>query len=215
MTTGGTMSEQQATARRLVKDHGVSLAEEAGITLRDKPSPLWRLLVLSLLLSAPIGSEQAVSTARELSRSGWRTPARMRDSTWQQRVDALGAGGYRRFDESTSTRLADLAHMLLQRWDGDLRRLRADAPGDVRRLGSLLQEFDGIGPTGAAIFLREVQAVWHDVRPYADDLAREGAQDAGLPTNADGLATLVPASDVHRLVAACARVAREPGLLEG
>lgn len=37
-------SDQRALARRLVKEHGVTLCEAAGITLRDKPSPLWRLL---------------------------------------------------------------------------------------------------------------------------------------------------------------------------
>jgi hypothetical protein len=30
--------------------HGTTDAEDAGITVRDKPSPLWRLLVLAHLL---------------------------------------------------------------------------------------------------------------------------------------------------------------------
>ncbi len=205
---------QRDIARTLVREHGRTFAEDAGITLRDEPSPLWRLLVLSLLLSARIDAAIAVASARELSAAGWRTPQRMRDSTWQQRVDVLGRGGYRRYDERTSTQLADAAVLLLDRWRGDLRRLHAEGRSDAARLAELLQEVKGIGPTGASIFLREVQAVWTDVSPYLDDLTLEGARVAGLPVAPDRLVSLVPAKDVPRLVAACVRVARDPKLME-
>jgi hypothetical protein len=72
-----------------------------------------------------------------------------------------------------------------------------------------LQEFTGIGPAGAAIFLREVQGVWPDVAPYVDRLAAEGADRLGLPTSPDGLADLVAAEDLPRLVAGCVRAARD------
>ena len=205
---------QHDIAGTLVHDHGRTLAEDAGITLRDKPSPLWRLLVLSLLLSARIGSDMAVASARELSAAGWRTPQRMRGSTWQQRVDALGRGGYRRYDERTSTQLDDAAGLVLDRWHGDLRKLHEEGGSDAARLAELLQEVKGIGPSGASIFLREVQAVWADVTPFVDDLALEGARAAGLPGDPSRLAGLVPAADLPRLVAACVRVARDPRLLE-
>ena len=51
----------------------------------------------------------------------------MRAATWQQRVNALGRGGYRRYDERTSTMLGDGAALLLDRYAGDLRRLRDDS----------------------------------------------------------------------------------------
>lgn len=206
---------QSDIARTMVREHGRTFAEDAGITLRDEPSPLWRLLVLSLLLSARIDSGIAVASARELSAAGWRTPQRMRDSTWQQRVDALGRGGYRRYDERTSTQLGDAATLVLDRWGGDLRRLHAEGGPDVDRLAGLLQEVKGIGPVGSTIFLREVQAVWDDVVPFVDDLATQGARGAGLPGDTGTLADLVTAQDLPRLVAACVRVARDPQLLEG
>ena len=164
------MTGQRDLAHRLLTTHGRTFAADAAITLRDKPAPLWQLLVLSLLLSTRISSDIAVATARELFSAGWRTPEHLRESTWQERVDALGRGGYRRYDESTATRLDDAAALLLDRWKGDLRRLRDEAEGDSRRIADLLQAFDGIGPTGASIFLREVQQVWPAVRPFADDL---------------------------------------------
>jgi hypothetical protein len=91
----------------LLRQHGTTYAEAAGIPLADKPSPLYQLLVLTTLSSTRISADVAVTAARELFRAGWRTPERMRTATWQQRVDALGRGGYRRYDESTATKLAD------------------------------------------------------------------------------------------------------------
>ncbi|HEY9441558.1 MAG TPA: endonuclease, partial [Streptomyces sp.] len=90
------------TLNVLLERHGTTYAAEAGIRLRDTPQPLYQLLVLSQLLSARIRASVAVAAARALFSHGMRTPRRMADATWQQRVDALGEGGYRRYDERTS-----------------------------------------------------------------------------------------------------------------
>ena len=208
-------TSNRATARALIDRHGTTFAAEAGITLRDKPSPLWRLLVLTLLLSARIDAAIAVRSARELSKAGWRTPERMLDSTWQQRVDALGRGGYRRYDEKTSTQLEQLATTATQRWRGDLRGLHDEAGDDTAHVAKLLQEFTGIGPTGASIFLREVQAVWPDLAPYVDAVAADGASRLGLPRDATALARLSDdRTDLVRLVAGCVRAARSDDVVD-
>ena len=103
-------------------------------------------------------------------------------------IAALGRGGYRRYDERTATQLREMAPLVLDRYGGDLRRLADAADGDVDRAARLLQEVKGIGPTGAAVFLREVQAVWPWVRPYLDDRARAGARRVGLPDDGERLA---------------------------
>ncbi|GAA1520725.1 endonuclease [Brevibacterium permense] len=206
------MSTQREHAARLIDAHGRTFAAEAAITLRDKPAPLWQLLVLSLLLSTRISSDIALASARELFSAKWRTPQRLRASTWQQRVDALGRGGYRRYDESTATRLAEAADLLIDRWDGDLRKLRDEAEGQPGRIARLLQEFTGIGPTGASIFLREVQQVWPSVRPAFDPLVRKGAKTAGLPEQDEKLTALVGDDDLAGLAAALVRLARDPDL---
>lgn len=207
--------EHEELARRLVDEDGQTFAAAAGITLRDKPAPLWQLLVLSLLLSARISSDIALTTARELFSTGWRTPQHLRQSTWQQRVDVLGHGGYRRYDESTATRLDDAAALLLTRWDGDLRRLREEADGDPVRISKLLQEFTGIGPTGASIFLREAQQVWPELRPFTDKLVLKGAAAAGLSEDPHKLGELVVGDEFANLAAALVRVARDPDILDG
>ncbi|HCA86539.1 MAG TPA: endonuclease [Streptomyces sp.] len=225
MSGTGRTKKNDELVRALLDEQGRTYADEAGIRLKDTPQSLYQLLVLSLLLSARIRADIAVASARALFAAGMRDARRMADATWQQRVDALGEGGYRRYDERTATQLGDGAELLLDRYGGDLRRLRAAAGGggsggssgggkgsgggggDVEEEKALLQEFPGIGPTGADIFLREAQGVWPELRPYIDSKALAGAERVGLPGSPAALAKLVDGDDLPRLAAALVRVA--------
>lgn len=200
------MADRRALARAVVRRHGRTFAEDAGIRLEDKPSPLYQLSVLALLLSARISSRIAVAAATELFRDGLRSARAMAEATWQRRVDDLGRGHYRRYDERTSTQLGNGAKLLLDRWHGDLRRLHQQADGDLGRLRAGLKELPGIGDTGADLFLREAQVVWPDLRPFVDNRAARGAAEIGLPTDPDELARLVPEQDLPRLVVGLVRV---------
>lgn len=172
-----------------MRRHGQTSAEDAGIPVGDTPSPLCRLLVLSLLLSAWI-SAGIGAAARELSSVGWRTPMSMQDATWQQRVDALGWSGHRRYDKRTSTQLGELADTVLDRYRGDPRRCtgptstprRRSPPGSAR---------SGWPSSGA-----RVQAVWTDLAPYVNDIAADGPQALDLPRTGDRLAALVTPADL-------------------
>ncbi len=82
------MNRQERVVRELVGAHGRTYADEAGIRLKDTPQPLYRLLVLSHLLSARIRGSIALATARALHEAGLRDPRRMAEATWQERVDA-------------------------------------------------------------------------------------------------------------------------------
>ncbi|WP_432842397.1 hypothetical protein [Dactylosporangium sp. CA-092794] len=201
--------DQRGVVRALLDAHGRGYAEEAGIKLADKPGPLYQLQVLATLLSARISAQIAVAAARELFAAGYRTPARMLGASWQDRVDALGRGHYRRYDERTATLLGDAARLCQDRWRGDLRRLHAEGGADAKRLQRLLTEFPGIGPTGADIFLREVQGVWPDIAPFADAKVLDGAKRLGLPTAAGDLAALAPAGQLPNLLSALVRVGRD------
>lgn len=194
----------QDTARALLDRAGTSYAAEAGIKLRDQPSPLYRLLVLSVLLSTRIKAEIALSAARELRTYG--TPQKMLDASWQDRVDALGRGHYVRYDESTASALGDGAHLLLDEYRGDLRKLRAKADGNVDALRERLREVPRLGPVGVDIFCREAQAVWPELRPYFDKKSRNGAERIGLPTDSEKLAELVAEDELAHLAAALVRV---------
>ncbi|MEV8565306.1 endonuclease [Streptomyces sp. NPDC051322] len=201
------MPTQRDTTRALLDTCGRTFAAEAGIGLRDTPQPLYRLLVLACLLSARIRSSVAVAAARDLSESGMRDARSMREATWQERVDSLGRGGYRRYDERTATQLGDGAQLVLDKYGGDLRKMRGEADGDVEHLRRLLQEVQGLGPAGANIFLREVQGIWTEAAPLLDAKALQGAAAVGLPEDARRLARLVDTETLPAFAAALVRVA--------
>lgn len=199
-----------AAARRRASElidgsSGRTYAQEAGIRLKDAPSPLYQLLVLTTLLSVRINASIAVAAAREVYAAGWRTPRAMAAASWQEVVDALGRAHYRRYDESTATALGEGARSVQQRWHGDLRLLRREADGDAGRIRELLQEFRRIGPVGAEIFCREAQGVWPELRPAFDDRALDGARRSGLPAERRRLAALVEPEQLPRLAAALVR----------
>lgn len=198
--------------RRLLATVGTTYASQAGIKLADRPAPLYQLLVLSVLLSTRIKAEIALAAARELFAAGCRTPRGMLQASWQDRVDALGRGHYVRYDESTATALGEGARLLQQRYRGDLRRLRDAAGGDVSKLEKLLRETPRLGPTGAAIFCREAQAVWPELRPYLDRKALDGARRLDLPADPAELASLLAPDDLARFAAALVRVALDAKL---
>ena len=198
--------------RKLLELAGTSYARQAKIRLADQPAPLYQLLVLSVLLSTRIRADIAVAAARELFAAGYRTPRAMQRASWQDRVDALGRGRYVRYDESTATALGDGAGLLLERYQGDLRRLRRAAGADRSQLERRLREFPRLGPAGGAIFCREVQAVWPELRPYLDRKALDGARRLGLPADPEQLAGAVAGSDLARLAAALVRVSLDARL---
>jgi len=200
--------ESQLIVRELLDRYGRLYAEDAGIRLADRPGPLYQLLVLATLLSAPIPADIGVAAARELFAAGYRNPKAMSQASWQDRVDALGRGHYRRYDERTATMLGDSADLLSSKWHGDLRKLRDEAGGDAGGIASRLTTFPGVGPVGASIFLREVQDVWPAVAPYVDAKVTSGANRVRLPADRESLAGLLTRSgQPARLAAALVRVA--------
>lgn len=196
---------KNAIVKTLMARHGRSYCDEIGIALADKPSPLFRWLVASLLFSARIGAPQAVEAAKALSKAGWRTADRMAAATWEERVRVLNGNGYARYDESTSRMLADTAGTLIEDYGGDLRRLRAAADGDVKRAERLLTAFKGIGPTGAAIFLREAQGLWTEFRPYVDPKALKAGKQLGLGDTPAALAGHIAKKDFPTFLTALVR----------
>jgi hypothetical protein len=201
--TGG--ESQREVARRAVQEHGLTYARQAGLTLTDTPSALYRLLVLTVLLANRLPATAAVGAAAAVSRAGLRTPATMAAATWQERGDVLAASGYRRLAGRTATVLGAGAEMVLERWGGDLRRLRDESGGEAPAVRRAVETVPGIGRLGSAIFCREAQGVWPQLAPFADERVVLGAQALGLPTTGPGLAALVPPADLVHLVAACVR----------
>ena len=190
----------------LLERHGQTYAAELGIDLeRNTPSMLYRWLCTATLLSARIGADIAMHAARALADQGWTTAQKMADATWEQRTRTLNQAGYARYDESTSRMLGDTADMLLEKYGGDLRKLRDAAERDTGRERALLKECKGIGDVGADIFCREAQVAWDELFPFADRRALDAAGRLGLEDDADRLAKRVARKDYPRVLAALVR----------
>lgn len=183
----------------LLERHGRAFADEAGIPLADKPSPLFQLLVLTSLLSANLDAHLGLRAMRTLREAGLRTPQKLLDAGDDGRWQVLSDARYLR-KEQTARQLGQLAEQVHDNHDGDLRRLK-----DTDGLEDALQGFTGIGAVGAAIFCRELQAVWPSLRPYADDKVRQSAERLGLPHSPRGLMDLAGTDDLSLLGAALVR----------
>jgi endonuclease III len=190
----------------LLERHGRTYAEELGIRLeRGTPSVLFRWLCAATLLSARIGAEAAMQATRALAKQGWTTAEKMAATSWEQRTRTLNEAGYARYDESSSRMLGDTAELLLDKYRGDLRQLRAAAERDPQRERTLLKECKGIGDVGADIFCREAQVAWDELFPFADRRALQAAGRLGLDDDAGRLAKRVSRKDYPRLLAALVR----------
>ncbi|MGK2867108.1 MAG: endonuclease [Mycobacterium sp.] len=207
------MADQQKIVANLLEHAGTTYADDAGITLRDTPAPLFQLLTLAMLASKPINAEIAVTAFRELNAAGLRTPDAVLDAERQTMINAFGRAHYARYDESSATRLIEMATRVHDEYSGDLRKLAEHAEQDVESASRALQQFKGIGPTGAAIFLREVQDVWPWARPYFDERTVQTAADLGLPKDPAHLGELAP-ENTATLAAALVRVSLDADLRE-
>ena len=198
------MDKHEQRVQRLLEAAGTTYADEAGIRIADKPMPLFELLVLCMLASKPIDATIAVHAARELFSAGLRTPKAVLASDRSTMISAFARAHYVRYDESSATRLTDIAQRVSDEFAGDLREIARRSDCQIGSSARMLKQFKGIGDTGAAIFLREVQDVWTWVRPYFDDRAIAGAKKLGLPTDPAKLGALAPGSNA-RLAAALVR----------
>ena len=198
------MDKPEEVVRRLLKVAGTTYAAEAGIKLNDKPMPLFQLLVLCMLASKPIDAAIATRAARELFKAGLRSPKAVLASDRRTMISAFGRAHYVRYDESSATRLTEMAERVRDDYSGDLREIAKRSRHDVAAAKRMLKQFKGIGETGADIYLREVQDVWPWVRPYFDRRAIAAAKQLGLPAQPAKLGALAPRANA-RLAAALVR----------
>lgn len=198
---------RQDTVKELLHQHGKTFCDEIGIHIEQgTPSALFQWLFSANLFSARIGSSIAADAARALIKDGLTTPQKMKNTSWEHRVRILNEAHYTRYQERTSTFLGELSEHLLQHYKGDLDKLKEEAGKDGTKLRELLKEVKGMGDVGVDIFLREAQAAWTDLYPFADKKALQAAQKLGLPKDTEKLAGLVSRKDFPRLIAALVRV---------
>jgi endonuclease III len=131
-------------------------ARDLGIRLESgRERELFKWLLACLLFGKPIQQGVARRAFVELEQEGLVTPRAILKAGWGKLVEVLDRGHYVRYDFSTATKLLEVCQALLERY-GSLRGLlrRSRSRADLARR---LQEFKGIGPTTARIFLRDLR----------------------------------------------------------
>jgi endonuclease III len=116
---------------------------------------LFKWLVACELFGRRISQDIAARAYRELDKDGLLTPQKLAEADWQHLVDLLGAGGYKRYDESTASELIQLGRDVGDKYQGRLSRM-LDGADSAKVVRDRVQEFKGIGPTAADIFVREL-----------------------------------------------------------
>ena len=136
-------------------------ASDLGLDLSsDDDAELFRWLVACLLFGARISQEIAASAFRTLDGDGVLTPAKLAGASEKHLVALLDEARYTRYDDSKAAELVKLGHDVQERHGGRLSRLPEGAR-TTKEVSERLQEFIGIGPVAAEIFLRDAPAAWH------------------------------------------------------
>ncbi|MEU4681466.1 hypothetical protein [Micromonospora sp. NPDC023737] len=202
------IEDKKRLVRRLAGS-GRGFAEQYGFQVTNNPSSLFQLLYLSALLSRRGDFRRAVESAQALREAGWDSAARLARSLHEDRVRVLRQAGQRGDVDALASTLGDLARTVVDRYRGDLRRLRAKAQYDPGQERKLLTELPGVDDQVVELFLREAQALWREVAPVADRRALAAARRLGLGRSAGDLAGLAGGGESERLawlVGALARV---------
>lgn len=134
-------------------------AADLGIIITPKGEKgLFQWFMCVLLFSKPIQQEIAAAAFTKLREHKLDSPRALKAAGWQKIVDVLNEAHYSRYDESTATRLLEAREKLEQEYNGRLLKVveESDSPTELKKR---VQEFKGIGKTGAEIFLREVKPV--------------------------------------------------------
>ncbi|MFF5216883.1 hypothetical protein [Micromonospora sp. NPDC000442] len=207
-TTVSTIEDKKRLARRLAGS-GRGFAEQYGFRVTNNPSSLFQVLCLAVLLARRGDFRRALDGAHALPDAGWDSAARLSGSSHSDRVRALRDSGQRGDVDALADLLGELARTVVERYRGDLRRLRSAARRDPTRERALLTALPGVDDQVADLFLREVQALWGEVAPVADRRALTAARRLGLGRSAEDLAGLAGGRESEQLawlVGALARV---------
>ncbi len=132
---------------------------DLGINLNSKKEEeLFKWFLACLLFGKPIQQEIARAAYFEFVKEGLTTPQKILDAGWDEIVKILDRAHYVRYDFSTATKLLNISKMLLNRYGGIGELIKQSVSG--KDLRAKLQEFKGVGPITARIFLGEIKPLY-------------------------------------------------------
>lgn len=143
----------------MLKEKKIS-ADDLGIDLSSgQEAAYFKWFLACLLFGKPVQQEVARRTYLEFEKAGLVTPEALLQAGWDKLVKVLDEGHYTRYDFSTATKLLDAAKHLKEKYGTLQSFLRACHSAD--ELSARLQEFKGVGPKTAEIFLRDLPPSWY------------------------------------------------------
>ncbi|MGI5827522.1 MAG: DNA methylase [Patescibacteria group bacterium] len=131
-------------------------SDDLKIQLKSKDeTELFKWFLASLLFGKPIQQQVVKRTYFEFEKEGLVTPQAILDAGWDRLVKVLDRGHYVRYDESTATKLLEIMEKLKNEYGSVLELVKES--GNRSTLSQRLQEFKGIGPKTAEIFIDELE----------------------------------------------------------
>ncbi|KAK9235410.1 hypothetical protein V1525DRAFT_410083 [Lipomyces kononenkoae] len=135
-------------------------AKELDIDLESgEETEYFKWFLACLLFGKPVQQEVAKRAYQELVQDGITSPEAISSAGWDKLVEVLDRAHYVRYDFSTATKLLDVSSAIKDKYStfGELLK-QSESPDD---LSAHLQEFKGVGPKTAEIFLRDMKPVLH------------------------------------------------------
>ncbi len=141
-------------------------SEELGIDLfRNTDQECFKWFLASVLFGGRITETIAKHTYQAFVRHDLLTPQKIIEAGWDFLVfPVMREGGYVRYDGRKSTQILSDCQMLLDEYDGSLKRIHELAT-DPADLEARLKAFYGVGEVTANIFLRELRPYWSKADP--------------------------------------------------
>lgn len=132
-------------------------ASDLGIDLSSpQEAAYFKWFLACLLFGKPVQQEVARRTYETFVKDGLTTPDAIEQAGWDHLVEVLDEGHYTRYDFSTATKLLDIMKHLRET-TGTLLAFLNDCHSKDE-LSARLQQFKGVGPKTAEIFLRDLPA---------------------------------------------------------
>lgn len=162
--------------RKLLERYGKLFSQELGIDVEKEP---FRWFLASILFGARISTIIAKRTYEAYDEAGLTSAQKIAASNQETLINLHGRGGYVRYDGITADYIMGVSRKLLEKYDGDVEKLDkiSQNPEDLE---GRLQEFRGVGPVTAKIFLRELRGLWKNADPEPTSIEIVATKKLGI-----------------------------------
>lgn len=162
--------------RKLLERYGKLFSQELGLDVEKEP---FRWFLASILFGARISTIIAKRTYEAYDEAGLTSAQKIAASNQETLINLHGRGGYVRYDGITADYIMGVSRKLLEKYDGDVEKLDkiSQNPEDLE---GRLQEFRGVGPVTAKIFLRELRGLWKNADPEPTSIEIVATKKLGI-----------------------------------